>query len=197
MRSNIEKSFLVLIQKKFDKDKIPAVYNFLSILRGASVKKTTDMPEVCSAPLCHLSVPENNYIYKIDGLIRFMQNHINLIDKNPSLIKNNNFDYYNKNTKDVKNKELWLIENDIEKSARAFVEIKKNYPYLAKLVTAESIEKEIAEKNPNIIYLHKVGPGGIWLQARCYKILLGTGDDQAYYFNYHTISKELGDGWLN
>lgn len=194
MRNDIEKSFLVLIQMKFDKDKIPAVYNFISLSMGAAVKKLTDMPDVCSVPLSYFSVPEDNYIYKIEGLIRFMQVHIKLIDQNPSLIKNNIFDYYNKNTKDVKNKELWVVENDLEKTTRELAKIRKNYPYTVKVVTAENIEKAIAEKNPNVVYLHKVGPDGTRLQARCYKILLGAGDDQVYYFDYHTISKSEGEG---
>jgi hypothetical protein len=197
MRNDIEKSFLVLVQMKFDKDKIPAVYNFLSLSMGAAVKKITDMPDVCSVPLSYFSVPEDDYIYKIEGLIRFMQNHVKLIDQNPTLIKNNIFEYYNKNTKDIKGKELWVLENDLEKSTRALAEIRKNYSYTVKVVTSENIEKAIAEKNPNVVYLHKVGPSGTRLQARCYKIVMGAGDDQIYYFDYHTITKSEGDGLLN
>jgi len=197
MRNDIEKSFLVLVQMKFDKDKIPAVYNFLSLSMGAAVKKITDMPDVCSVPLSYFSVPEDDYIYKIEGLIRFMQNHIKLIDQNPTLIKSNIFEYYNKNTKDIKGKELWVLENDLEKSTRALAEIRKNYSYTVKVVTSENIEKAIAEKNPNVVYLHKVGPSGTRLQARCYKIVMGAGDDQIYYFDYHTITKSEGDGLLN
>ena len=59
------------------------------------------------------------------------------------------------------------------------------------------IEKAIAEKNPNVVYLHKVGPEGGRLQARCYKVVLGAGDDQIYYFDYHTVSKSEGDGLLD
>lgn len=197
MRNDIEKSFIVLVQMKFDKDKIPAVYNFLSLSMGAAVKKITDMPDVCSVPLSYFSVPEDDYIYKIEGLIRFMQNHIKLIDQNPTLIKSNIFEYYNKNTKDIKGKELWVVENDLEKSTRALAEIRKNYSYTVKVVTSENIEKAIAEKNPNVVYLHKVGPSGTRLQARCYKIVMGAGDDQIYYFDYHTITKSEGDGLLN
>lgn len=197
MRQDIDKSFLVLVQMKFDADKIKAVYNFLSLSMGAAVKKITDMPDVCSLPLSYYSVPEDNYIYKIEGLIRFMQNHIKLIDQDPKLIKGNIFEYYNKNTKDVKGKELWVVENDLEKNTRALAQIRKNYSYTVKVVTSDNIEKAIAEKNPNVVYLHKVGPDGTRLQARCYKIILGAGDDQIYYFNYHTIDKSEGDGLLD
>jgi hypothetical protein len=197
MRQDIDKSFLVLVQMKFDKDKVPAVYNFLSVSMGAAVKKITDMPDVCSVPLSYSTVPEDEYIYKIESLIRFIQNHIKLIDKNPSLIKNNIFDYYNKNTKEIKGKELWVVENDLEKSTRALAALRKNYNYTVKVVTPESIEKAIAEKNPNVVFLHKVGPAGTRLQARCYKVVIGASDDQIYYFDYHTITKSDGDGLLS
>lgn len=197
MRQDIDKSFLVLVQMKFDKDKIPAVYNFLCVSMGAAVKNITDMPDVCSIPLSYDKVPEDNYIYKLEGLVRFIQNHIKLIDQNPALIKNNIFDYYNKNTKDIKGKELWVVENDLEKNTRALAQIRKNYNYTVKVVTTETIEKAIAEKNPNVVYLHKVGPEGGRLQARCYKVVMGAGDDQIYYFDYHTISKSEGDGLLD
>ncbi len=194
IRQDIDKSFLVLVQMKFDKDKIPAVYNFLCVSMGAAVKSLTDMPDVCSLPLSYYSVPEDNYIYKLEGIIRFMQNHIKLIDQTPTLIKNNIFDYYNKNTKEIKAKELWVVENDLEKTTRSLAQIRKNYTYTVKVVTAESIEKAIAEKNPNVVYLHKVGPDGTRLQARCYKIIIGAGDDQIYYYDYHTITKSDGNG---
>lgn len=195
IRNDIDKSFLVLIQMKFDSDKMPAVYNFMSLSMGAAVKKITDMPDICSLPLGYKDVPEDSYVYKIEGIIRFMQNHIKLIDQNPTLIKKNIFDYYNKNTKDVKNKELWVVEDDLEKETRELAKIRKNYAYTVKVVTADNIEKAIAEKNPNVIYLHKVGPSGTRLQARCYKILLGASDDQMYYFDFHD-SKSDGDGFL-
>ncbi len=196
IRNDIDKSFLVLIQMKFDSDKMPAVYNFMSLSMGAAVKKITDMPDICSLPLSYKDVPEDSYVYKIEGLIRFMQAHIKLIEQNPALIKKNIFDYYNKNTKDVKNKELWVIEDDIEKGTRELAQIRKNYAYTVKVVTADNIEKAIAEKNPNVIYLHKVGPSGTRLQARCYKILLGASDDQMYYFDFHD-AKSDGDGFLS
>ena len=197
MRKDIDKSFLVLIQMKFDKDKIQAVYNFLSLSMGAAVNKITDMPDICSVPLSYKDVPEDSYVYKIESLIRFMQNHIKLLDQDPKLIKGNIFDYYNKNTKDIKGKELWVVENDLEKNTRALAQIRKNYSYTVKVVTPENIEKAIADKNPNVVFLHKVGPQGTRLQARCYKIVFGAGDDQIYYFDYHTITKSEGDGLLD
>ncbi len=196
MRNDISKSFLVKLQVKFSGDKLEATYNFLSVVLGAGVQKHTDLPDICSVPLSYTSVHEDSYTYKLESLIRFAQNHIKMLDANPQLISSNIFDHYNKNRKQMKGKELWLLEKDIEKNARGLAKIRKMYPHTVRMVTDEDIEKAIAEKNDKVVYLHKVGPEGTRLQARCYKMLIGAGDDQFYYFDYHMINKKKGDGFL-
>ncbi len=196
MRNDISKSFLVNLQVKFSGDKLEATYNFLSVVLGAGVKRHTDLPDICSVPLSYSSVHEDSYTYKLESLIRFAQNHIKLIEANPSLISSNIFNHYNKNRKQMKGKELWLLEKDIEKNTRSLAAIRKVYPHKVRIVTDDDIEQAIAEKNTDVVFLHKVGPEGTRLQARCYKILIGAGDDQFYYFDYHMISKKRGDGFL-
>lgn len=196
MRSDITKSFLVTLQFKFTGDKLEATYNFLSVVLGAAVKKHTDLPDICSLPLSYKSVSEDIYMYKLESLIRFAQKHIKNLDANPKLIKKNIFKQYNKNQKLVKGKELWILERDLDKAVRSLTDVRKNYPNTVKIVTPEDIEKAIVDKNENVVFLHKVGPEGTRLQARCYKLLIGAGDDQLYYFNYHMISKKDGDGFL-
>lgn len=193
MRSDIDKSFLVMLQVKFSNDKLEATYNFLSVVLGAGVKKHTDLPDICSIPLSYSTVPEDTYTYKLESLIRFAQNHIKMLNENPKLIKGNIFKHYNKNAKSVKTKELWLLEKDLDKGIRSLTDLRKAYPHNVKIVTADDIEKAIAERNTNVVFLHKVGPEGTRLQARCYKILLGAGDDQFYYFDYHTIDPKAKD----
>ncbi|MBN1989996.1 MAG: hypothetical protein JW783_11405 [Bacteroidales bacterium] len=198
MRKDIDKSFLVMIQVKFTKDKLEALYNFMSVALGSGVSKITDMPDIVSIPLSYSSVAEDSYVYKIESFIRFMQEHIRMLEKNPELIKNNIYEYYNKSMKDnVKSKELWLLEKDVDKSIRSLDKIRKTYPHIVRIVKEEDIEKAIAEKNQSVVFLHKVGPEGTRLQARCYKVLVGAGDDKFYYFDYHTIDKSSGDGFLS
>ena len=196
MRSDISKSFLVKLQVKFSGDRLEATYNFLSVVLGAGVQNHTDMPDICSVPLSYSSVHEDSYTYKLESLIRFAQNHIRLLEKDPSLISSNIFNHYNKNRKETREKELWLLEKDVDKSVRGLAAIRKVYPHTVRLVTPDDIEQAIEEKNENVVYLHKVGPEGTRLQARCYKILIGAGDDQFYYFDYHMINKKRGDGFL-
>lgn len=196
MRSDITKSFLVMLQVKFPRDKLEATYNFLCVVLGAGVKRHTDMPDICSVPLSYSTVPEENYAYKLEGLIRFAQKHINLLNENPSFIRGNAFKRYNRNRKQAHTKELWLLERDVEKSIRSLADIRKHYPHAVRLVNQADIEKAIAERNENVVFLHKVGPEGTRLQARCYKMIIGASDGQLYYYHRHMISKKAGDGFL-
>jgi hypothetical protein len=195
MRNDISKSFIVKLQLKFTGDKLEATYNFMSIVLGAAVKKHTDLPDICSLPISYKGIDDEVYAYKLEGLLRFAQSHIKQLDSNPKLIKKDIFKSYNANKKLVKEKELWVLEKDLDKGVRSLVDLRKNYPHVVKIVTEEEIEKAIKEKNEKVIYLHKVGPEGNRLQARCYKLLIGAGTDQLYYYGYHMISKG-NDGFL-
>ncbi len=196
MRKDIDKSFLVIVQMRFDKDKTSPIYNFLSVSMGAAVKKITDMPDICSVPLSYKDLPEESYTYKVEGLIRFMQSYIQTINKDPKLIKANAFKFYNKNREQIKTKELWVIENDLEKNTRALADIRKNYKHNIKVVKPEDIQKAITEKNPNVLFMHKVGPEGSRLQWRVWKMIIGADNGMMYYYDMHTISKSAGDGFL-
>lgn len=196
VRNDINRSFLVLIQMKFDGDKSMPIYNFLSVSLGAAVKKITDMPDICSIPLSYNGLPEDSYSYKLEGIIRFMQSYINTINSDTKLIKKDAFKFYNKNSKEIKNKELWVTESSLEKSTRALADIRKTYKHVIKVVNPEDIQKAIKEKNPNVLYLHKVGPEGSRMQWRVWKMIIGAGDDMMYYYDEHTISKSEGDGFL-
>lgn len=196
MRGDITKSFLVKLDIKFTGDKLEATYNFLSVVLGAGVRRHTDLPDICSLPLAYKSVGEDSYAYKLEGLIKAAQFHIKNLDQNPKLITKNIFKEYNKNRKQVKEKELWVLEQDLDRNVRSLTDVRKNYPHTVRIVTPDDIAKAVAEKNPNVIYLHKVGPEGTRLQARCYKILIDAADGKMYYHNYHMISSKYGDGFL-
>lgn len=196
MRGDFDKSFLVRIKVRFPNDKVKAYYNFMTVCLGAAVQDVTDMPEVCSIPLGYEAVDQSSWAYKLSGFVRFAQNHINTLKNNPTLISKEPFDFYNKNVASVKSKELWVLELDLAPDTRTLQNIRKNYNGVVRVVKKEDIEKAIDEKKPNVIYLHKVGPEGTRLQARIYKALIGAGDDQLYYFDYHTMSKKNGDGFL-
>ena len=189
-------SFLILNEVKFVKDKTNPFYDYLSVWLGKNIKDYKELPELCGVPLAYHSVDEDSYLYKLGTIVRFIQQHLQLIRSNPNLItKSNVFKYYNDNMGDIKTKTLYLVPEDIAKDINTLDKIKKIYPYDVKIVTHEEVKKAIEDKDDKVVFLHKIGPEGTRLIARCYKIVIGTNDGKFYYFNYHMIDAKNPDGF--
>lgn len=195
-RKDKQYSFILINQVRFENDKSLARYNFLSLVLGSDDQRAADMPDLCPVPLSYVGVEEDSYNYKLQNILRFMQNHVELIHSNPKLIKTNMLKFYNDNAKSIKGKTLYLLKDEMTKECNTEDKIKKVYPHDFKFVTKEEITKAIAEKDTNVVFLHKVGPQGTRLVARCYKILIGAADSKFYYFNYHKITHDEPDGML-
>ncbi|WP_075589723.1 hypothetical protein [Labilibacter marinus] len=189
-------SFIVTSTVTFDKDKTKARYTFVSLLMGKDVYSITDMPDLCSIPLSYLRVEDDSYAYKMEGFIRFIQDHVKLVNQNPKMISPNMFKYYNKNIKGLSNKKLYVVKEDLAPDANTIAKIHKYYPYTVEIVTQEEIAKAIKDKDPDVVFLHKVGPEGTRYKARCYKIIIGAADSQFYYFDWHMVSVKNRDGLL-
>ncbi len=189
-------SFIVTSTVTFDKDKTKARYTFISLLMGKDVSSITEMPDLCSIPLSYVRVEDDSYAYKMEGFIRFIQEHVKLVSKNPSMIKPNMFKYYNKNVKSLNGKKLWLVKEDLTPEVNSIGKIKKIYPYDVEIVTQDQITKAIEDKDPDVVFLHKVGPEGTKYKARCYKIVIGAADSHFYYFDWHMVSPKKRDGLL-
>jgi hypothetical protein len=195
-RMDPQYSFIMLNEVSFDKDKSLTKYVFISLMLGGNEKIVSNMPDLCPVPLAYAEVDEDSYDYKIQTILRFIQNHVELIHKKPKVIGTNMFKYYNDNMGSVKNKTLYLIPEELSKDCNTEEKIQKLYPYKFKLVTREEVSKAIDAKDSTVVFLHKVGPEGTRLIARCYKILIGAADSKFYYFDYHKISDEKPDGFL-
>ncbi len=189
-------SFIVTSTVTFDKDKTKARYTFISLLMGKDTYSITDMPDLCSIPLSYVRVEDDSYAYKMEGFIRFIQDHVQLVSKNPDIIKKNMFKYYNKNIKSLNNKKLYVVKEDLTSEINTLSKIQKVYPYSVEVVTQDQIAKAIENKDPDVVFLHKVGPEGTRYKARCYKIVIGAADSQFYYFDWHMVSPKNRDGLL-
>jgi len=189
-------SFLVTSVVTFNKDKTNAEYNFLSLLLGGTAAEITNMTDLCSVPLSYLDVDEENYLYKIESISRFIQNHVSFISENPSVISKNILKYYNKNMGEIKNKTLYITQKDLPKDAKSLSKIKKLYSGRVKIVDSNEIENAISDKNQDVVFLHKVGPEKTSKKARCFKVIIGAGDARIYYFDYHMVKKKQTDSFL-
>jgi hypothetical protein len=189
-------SFLILNKVAFEKDKSNARYQFLSLLLGGNSRGLSDMPDLCSVPLAYYGAPEETYIYKIGIFLRFIQNHVKVITDDPGVASKNIMEHYNRNIQKLSGKTLYLIADELAKDVNTEARIKAVYDGPFKLVGREEIQKAIADKDPNVVFLHKVGPGKSQTNARCYKIMVGAADAQFYYFDYHKIDSKSPDGFL-
>ena len=189
-------SFLKLVNITYENDKLNAVYKFLNLSLGGDYFSITQMPDIVSVPVAYNKVDEDSYNYKLGILVRFIQNHVKLITEHPEIISANVFKYYNDNKGDVKTKTLYLIPEELESSINSNARINKIYQYDFKLVTPDDIKEAIADRDETVVFLHKVGPEGTRLDARCYKVLIGAGDANFYYFDYHMINDKKPDGFL-
>lgn len=189
-------SFIYTSLVNFEKDKTEARYVFLHLSLGGDNLTIDDLRDMVSVPLGYFGADPDNYIYKIGTIIRFMQNHVNMIYKNPALISNNIFRHYNDNIKSAQDKILYLVADELAKEVSTETRIKKVYSHKFKIVSREEIQKAIAEGDENVVFLHKVGPEGKKLEARCYKIVIGAADANFYYFDYHKVNSKNPDGFL-
>lgn len=194
-RNNAAYSFIVLTQVKYEKDKADVKYNFMSLLMGGAAGTINNMPDLCPIPISYANAGDIDYSYKLGIFLRFMQKHVKLLMENPGIARENILKYYNKNLSDMKGKTLYIVADELTKDVNTLPKIKKYYKGDVKIVSQDEVKNAIAEKK-DIIFLHKVGPEGTRIKARCYKILIGAADANFYYFDYHTVSNDDPDGFL-
>jgi len=196
LRMDPQYSFLYMSKVTFENDKTDAIYRFLHLSLGGDYLRKNQMPDIASVPLAYYSVEEDNYIYKLAILVRFIQNHALLIKDQPQIVSANVLQHYNDNIKNIQGKTLYLLEEELSDDVNSTARIKKIYSSNFRIVTKETITEAIAERNNNIVFLHKVGPEGTKINARCYKVIIGAADANFYYFDYHKISSKNPDGFL-
>jgi len=196
LSTNENFSFLYTSLLNFEKDKTESRYVFLHLSLGGANLSVDDLRDMVSVPLAYFGTDGENYIYKLGTIVRFMQNHIKLINEKPELISNNIFKFYNDNIKDIHTKTLYLVQDELSSEISTPARIKSVYPFKFKVVTREEINKAIEDRNDEVVFLHKVGPEGKKSEARCYKIVIGAADANFYYFDYHMITDKNPDGLL-
>lgn len=189
-------SFIYMSRVTFENDKTDAEYRFLQLSLGGDYFRLNEMPDIASVPLAFYDVEEDRYAYKLAIILRFMQNHARLIREHPEIVSQNVFKHYNENIQEIKDKTFYVLKEELGPDVNTEAKIKKVYPYKFKLVTAEDIEQAIKDRVPDVVFLHKVGPEGTKIDARCYNVIIGAADANFYYFDYHKISDKNPDGFL-
>jgi len=190
-------SFLILTETSFERDKSSTKYNFINLLQGKDVNTIGEMPEICAIPLSPAGEDDIEYGYKMEALLNFIQKHASLISADPSLTGRKYLKYYNKNVPQVAGKTILVMKDDLSPEINAINKIKLFYSNKIKIVPEDTIIQAITEKAPGMLVLVKVGPGADNRDhGYCFKMLIGTDDNEMYYYNQHLIDTNNPDGLL-
>ncbi len=189
-------SFLYVAVVNFEKDKSRNRYMFLCLSLGGERETIDDLKDVTNIPLGYHGVDEDHYTYKLGTLIRFMQNHVQMLIDDPAMVAQNVFQHYNENMGYAGEKTLYLVEDEIEHRIATEAQISKLYHYPFQIVDREKIKELILAGDKDAIFLHKVGPEGKNLEARTYKILIGVAEARIYYYEYHKVNAKHPDAFL-
>ncbi len=195
-RSDPDYSFLYPSKVTFENDKTDAAYRFIHLSLGGDYFRLAEMPDMASVPLSYHNVEEDAYLYKLGVLIRFIQQHVLLIRENPEIVSSNVLEYYNSNIRKISGKTLYLVADELVPDMRTEAAIRKIYPFPFRFVTPDEIRQAASRKDPDVVFLHKVGPEKGGMNARCYKVIIGASDATFYYFDYHMISDRNPNGFL-
>lgn len=195
MRDDPRNYFLMVTVASFDKDRTKSQYNFLSLLRGEKRRQIDNMPDLCSIPLSYLKVEDDEYSYKMEAFLRFIQNHVKFMIGQPSLIGENSLKHYNKNIAELNGKTLYLVKEELARDVDSRHEISKIYPHPYRIVSREEVTDAIARQERDVVFLHKVGPGRTMIKARVYKILVGAADPLFYYFDHEMVKQASDDAF--
>jgi hypothetical protein len=189
-------SFIVLTQTNYGKDKSNSLYNFINLIQGKNVNKLGEMPEICALPLSFAREDDLEYGYKLGAILSFMQKHAQMISQDPSLTGRKYLKYYNKFIPEVHGKTIFVRQEDLVPEINSVDKIKAIYNDKLEIVTEDDIVKAIENRTPDVLILHKVGPGADNTSGYCFKMLIGTDDANMYYYNQHLIDKSNPDGLL-
>ena len=193
---NPKNAFLTPVTMVFGEDKDSVKYMFLSLLIGGEYETISDLPEVCTFPLCYEGSDEFEMTYKLPAIIAFFNKHVQTIPSNPALLKDKKFASYTKKKKNISGKTIYLVKDEQSPLFDEASEISAINP-LAKVSVCEdrdALGKVIRRKEANALFLHIVGwtdeemvQNGEMIPGRCYKILLDT-EGNLYYFAFHKMS---------
>jgi hypothetical protein len=197
LRQDPMHSFLVLTETDYERDKSGSTFAFINLLMGKKVRGLEEMPEFCAIPLDFAGEDADaEYGYKLGIILRFIQQHAQVIINNPKTPGIRFLKYYNQFVPEISEKTILARAGDMEEALSDEEAIGKIYPYPFKIVDEEAIKEAISEKRPNTLILHKVGPPEDITGAFVFKMLIGTDDARMYYFNNHKIDARNANGFI-
>ncbi len=198
LRNDQEKSFLVINQVYFERDRSKTLFDFLILTLGGRARTINDMPTLCAVPLAYRGANKSDYLYKLGAIVKFIQKHMEITISNSNLNSDNIIDFYTNNSGSVANKKLYVLQDELEFDIRNQSAFNKNYPFPFKFSSKEEIKELIMNSDSQALILHKVGQHDKdkFYRSRCVKIIIDTENANIYYFDSHTVNKRNVNAFL-
>jgi hypothetical protein len=188
--------FMYNLKTKYKEEK--TFVNYLVFAQGGKAKRVDKMPWVAAVPLGYGNVGPEYYIYKIPGLIQYLQNLADHVANNPNQTKESVEKYFNKRNKEVKDYKLYVLADDLTKAVYTYEQIEKLYSGEVKIVEQKEIEEAIKKQDPNVAYLHKAGPERTKTElAFNVKIIITAKGGECLYIKEDEIWKKEPEGMLD
>lgn len=191
-------SFLVLTNITLKIRKNALEFKLLNVLLAGKVKNINNMPDLGSVPILFKEVGDVGHTYyKLFSVVQFIQKNIEYLSKNPGQNTGKMVKYYNSQSKQLANKELWLLDYELDEEINTVAKIKKVYPYSVKIVEEDELAEAIINQNKNIAFLYKVASireedGGA---GRCIKLIM-TVDGDLLYIDQEPVDEKKPDALL-
>ncbi len=187
-------SFIILADIK--QENLPHVYQFLNFVMGHPTKDFDKMPDLGSVPLSYRDIDEDNYLYKMGIFVQYMQRQAleRSLLRNFSLTK-----LLEVKDGQVKNMELWLLEDELAPDVNSVEKIAQYYPYTVKIVTRDEIQQAITDQREDVAILHKIGPEDTlqYGKGKTWKFIVTVKDAIILYTHSHEVDKEKPDAFLS
>lgn len=187
-RFDSDKSFLVINQVIFERDRSETKFDFLILTLGGPARTINDMPTLCAVPLSYTGAPVNDYAYKLGVILKFVQKHIETTRDNPHLNEDNIADFYVDKSKSLSSKTLYVIPNELESRIRSYSDFSSSYAHSFSFSTKSEIEELINNSDNNAVIMHKIGPRPNSGLSRCIKIIIDVGNADIYYYDSHNVN---------
>jgi hypothetical protein len=189
-------AYFLFISKMKIVDKETHWLDYLILAKGGKAKKADKMPWLAAIPVSFSNVSEQYYLYKLPGLVQFLQAHMDYVYNNSPVTEKSIEEYYNKKTKEIKHGTLYLLQEELTNKVYDMDAIEKIYSGSIKFVEQKDIDEAIRKQDPNVLYLHKVGPEKTVEGGFCRKFILAAKGGELLYINEHKISKSFPDGLI-
>lgn len=186
-------SFIMLSEAVLNEGMKMNKYNILNFVLGRDKEHINYMPDLGSIPLSYVGAKESGYLYKLEGFLRFMQNHVEQSLETGVTLQN----LYGICSEDIKNYELWLMKGQLDKDVNEVKKIQMYYPHPVKLVQIGELKKAIKRGKPGVAFLHLIQPVDADKPfMNCWKFLIAAENGKLLYSGGHITGAGNEPGFL-